>query len=128
MHNEDREIVSASYVTDNYDIKTEYANHKRLSINSRGGYVQGGYTLNDKWKPYVRYDYFTTDKSQKSDPSYYQKTFMLGVEYRIGPNLTARVEDHFNRGYALPVASDEVTAGSGSDHWGLFVAGINFVF
>ncbi len=128
MRDEDRAILSASYVTDDYDLKAEYANHKRLSVTSRGGYVQAGYYLNDKWKPYMRYDYFTTDKSQKSDPSYYQKTFMLGVEYKIGPSLSVRVEDHLNHGYALPVASEEVSAGAGENNWGLFVAGVNFVF
>jgi hypothetical protein len=128
LKNEDREILSASYVTDDYDLKAEYGNHKRLSITSRGGYLQGAYHLNDAWTPYVRYDYFTTDKSQDSDPSYYQKTAMVGVEYKISSNISARIEDHFNHGYALPVADGEVTAGAGKTNWNLFVAGINFVF
>ena len=128
IKNEDRAMLSASYVTDNYDLKAEYAHHKRLDVTSLGYYVQGAYSLNDSWKPYVRYDYFTTDKSQKSDPSFYQKTFMVGVEYKIGPGVSVRVEDHFNRGYAMPVASEEVSAGAGKTNWGLFVAGLNFAF
>jgi hypothetical protein len=128
IKDEDRAMLSASYVTDNYDLKAEYAHHKRLDVTSQGYYVQGAYSLNDSWKPYMRYDYFTTDKSQKSDPSFYQKTFMLGVQYNISPSVSVRVEDHFNHGYAMPVASEEVSAGAGKTNWGLFVAGLNFAF
>ena len=128
IKNEDRAMLSASYVTDNYDLKAEYAHHKRLDVTSQGYYLQAAYMLNDSWKPYVRYDYFTTDKSQKSDPSFYQKTFMLGVQYNISPSISVRVEDHFNRGYALPAVEPDPFAGQPKTNWGLFVAGLNFAF
>ena len=128
IKNEDRAMLSASYVTDDYDLKAEYAHHKNFDATSLGYYVQAAYNLNDSWKPYMRYDYFTTDKSQKSDPSFYQKTFMVGVEYKIGPGVSVRVEDHFNRGYALPAVEPDPFAGSPKTNWGLFVAGLNFAF
>ena len=128
IKDEDRAMLSASYVTENYDLKAEYAHHKNFDATSLGYYVQAAYDLNDSWKPYVRYDYFTTDKSQKSDPSFYQKTFMVGVEYKVGPGVSVRVEDHFNRGYALPAVEPDPFAGQPKTNWGLFVAGLNFAF
>jgi len=128
IKNEDRYMLSASYVTDDYDLKAEYAHHKNFDATSLGYYVQAAYLLNDSWKPYVRYDYFTTDKSQKSDPAHYQKTFMVGVEYKVAPNVSVRVEDHLNRGYALPAVESDPFAGTPKTKWGLFVAGLNFEF
>jgi hypothetical protein len=128
MHNEDRGIFSVDYSGDICDIKAEYAVHQFFGVTSNAYYVQGRYSLTDKFSPYVRYDYANTNKDLRDDPSYYQKTFVIGLQYRVAENITLRVENHFNHGYGLPVASGEITAGTGADNWSLAVAGINFSF
>ena len=127
LHEEPREIASVSYVNEHFDVKSEYVYHRK-NVTRKIGYVQVGYHINDKWTPYLRYDYATLDDAQKSDPSYYQKTTMIGVGYKITPYMDVRVEAHHNHGYGLPVASEEVIAGTGKTDWNMFVAGVNFMF
>ena len=127
LHEEPREIASVSYMNAGFDIKAEYAYHRK-DVTRKLGYVQFGYHINDKWTPYVRYDYATLDDAQKNDPSYYQKTAMAGIAYKITPNMDVRAEEHFNHGYGLPVAGGEMTAGTGKTDWNMFVAGVNFMF
>ena len=128
MSNEDRVLAGAEYVKGNWDLKAEYAKHKFMGVKSHGYYVQAGYTLADKWMPYLRYDDYTSDTTQRSDPSYYQKTAVAGLGYKFDPNIGLRLEVHANRGYALPVASGEVAAGAGANRWTMLVAGVNFSF
>ena len=128
MSNEDREIVSAEFVRDAWDLKAEYANHKFVGVPSYWYYVQAGYAVTEKWKPYARYDFVTTDKALRQDPSHYQKTFVVGVGYKLGANIGLKIENHFNRGYALPVASEEVVAGAGSLKWNHLVVAADFAF
>lgn len=97
-------------------------------MRSKAYYLQTGYTLAEKWTPYARYDYAATDDRLNNDPSFYQKIWVAGVGYKIGNNFNLRLEDHINRGYALPVASGEVAAGTGRKNWNLFAASINFIF
>ena len=127
FHHEPREIASVSYVNDSFDIKAEYAYHRK-DVTRKLGYLQVAYHVNDKWTPYLRYDYATLDDAQKSDPSYYQKDAMVGIAYKITPNMDVRVENHFNHGYGLPVASEEVDPGTGKTDWSMFAAGVNFMF
>jgi hypothetical protein len=126
--NEDRVIGSVEYLCERCDIKAEYATHEFLGVSSHAYYLQARYSIDDKWAPYVRYDTAVLDEDLSSDPSYYQKTFVVGVQYRMADSLTLRLENHFNHGYGLPVSSGEVAAGAGAVNWNLAVAGINFSF
>jgi len=128
MSNEDRAIVSAEFVRDAWDLKAEYGTHKFVGVSSYAYYVQGAYTVAEKWTPYVRYDYVTTDKSQRKDSSFSQKTVAVGLGYKVGANIGLKVENHFNNGYALPVASGEVAQGAGTRKWNLFFAAADFAF
>ena len=128
MHSEDRGIVSMDYTPDRFDIKAEYALHQFFGTTSNAYFLQARYSLTEKFASYARYDYAVIDKDRRDDPAYYQKTFAIGLQYRLADNLTLRVENHFNHGYGLPVASGEVQAGAGADSWSLAVAGINFSF
>jgi len=123
-------ILSADYSSNNWDVKSEYADqHNGLdSKKVRTYYAQAGYTFAEKWTPFVRYDYLTSDVSQKSNPAYYQKSKVLGLSYKINNSIAVRMENHWNNGYALPVASTEITAGSGKTDWNMFAASINFIF
>lgn len=121
-------ILSADYKANNLDIKAEYAPMKFFGIKSKTYYAQAGYTLAEKWTPFARYDYVTTDSTQSDDPSYYQKTATIGVGYKFSDNVGFRLEDHFNRGYALPVVTGETVAGAGKNNWNMLVASINFIF
>lgn len=132
---EDRAMVSVDYVSDSFDIKGEYNYHKSPFlpalldpiIIANAWYIQGGYKMG-LWTPYVRYDHYVADHTQKSDPSIYQKDWVLGVNYKINDNVNARIEDHVIRGYGLPVAGGEVATGSGNKNWNLMAAEVNFLF
>ena len=128
MSNEDRSILGVEFVRDSIDLKAEYAKHKFLGVNSAGYYVQAGYAVGDKWKPYVRYDYIATDKAQRHDDAFQQKIFVAGAGYKVSPNIGLKFENHFNHGYALPVASGEVVAANAKKKWNLFVAAADFAF
>ncbi len=128
LSNEDRVIGSVEYLNNNLDLKSEYATHKFMGVSSRGYYVQAGYTFADKWTPFIRYDNVTMDKSQSSNPAFYQKTIAVGVNYKLSNNISLRIENHFNRGYALPVASEETDPATASKKWNLFAVSANFAF
>jgi hypothetical protein len=139
MTNEDRLMLSGEYVTDRLDFKAEYGLHTDgsavvsasgtpLGVRGEAYYGQLGYRLNAKWEPYLRYDYATTDMNHADDPSYYQETVVVGIGYQISSNFIVRLEDHLNHGYALPVASGEVVAGTGKIQWNLALAGVTFAF
>jgi len=128
LHTEDRGILSVDYSPNKFDIKAEYALHQILGVTSNAYYLQGRYSFTDKFAGYARYDTAITDKDHRDDEAYYQKTVVLGLQYRLADNLTLRIENHFNHGYGLPVASGEVEAGKGERNWNLAVAGINFSF
>ena len=125
---EDRRFFSVDYVNNGWNFKSEYANHTFNGVDSNGYYVQLGRTVAEKWTPFVRLDYVTTNEAQTSDESFYQKTFVLGIDYKLESNLSIRVENHFNQGYALPVASGEVPQGTGRGSWNMFVVGAHFIF
>lgn len=123
-------VLSADYTNNNWDIKAEYAdlNNGLEGEKSKTYYAQAGYTFAEKWTPYVRYDYITTDVADKTDPAHYQKAKVLGLNYKINNNIAVRLENHWNSGYALPVASGEATAGAGKTDWNMFAASVNFIF
>ena len=121
-------VLSADYTENNFDLKAEVAAMKFFGEKSKTYYTQAGYTFVDKWTPFVRYDYITTDTAESSDPSHYQKTATVGLGYKINSSVGVRIENQWNRGYALPVASGEVAAGTGKIDWTLFAANINFIF
>jgi hypothetical protein len=134
MSNEDRAIAGIEFMRGPWDLKAEYAWHKAAlhdlgdHVFGAGWYVQAGYTISDQWTPFVRYDQVTTDKSRRDDPSHMQRTVAVGLNYRLTQGVDLRVENHFNRGYGLPVASGEVEAGAGQRRWSQFVAAVNFKF
>lgn len=126
-------VYSVDYLANNLDLKAEYAKRSFFDMNgmeqlSSTYYTQAGYTFADKWTPFARFDYINTDKAQKNDPSYYQRSKVLGLNYRINDGLSVRMENHWNKGYALPVASMSVMPGTGVDTWKMFVAGLVFIF
>lgn len=125
--NETHAIYSIDYVHNDWDVKSEFGTHTLDHVDSRGYYVQVGHAFG-KWTPFARYDDITTDSTLSSNESYYQKTLVVGLNYKLASNISLRVEDHFNRGYALPVASGEVPVGLGTRNWQLFAAGIHFMF
>src|SRR5215467_2112364 len=114
-------------MANNWDIKSEYA-RRSSETTVESYYVQAGYTFNDRWTPFGRYDYVALDKTRKNDPSYYQKTLVAGLDYKVNGNISLRVEGHFNKGYGLPVASGEVEAGAGSDRWNMYSTSVTFMF
>jgi hypothetical protein len=127
-------VLSVDYTNNNWDVKAEAARTQEFGISSSTSYIQAGYTLGEKWTPFMRYDYITTDQARKSDPSYYQKTTTAGLNYKINSSVSVRLEDNINRGYAMPVktydpaAGTGVAAGSGTEDWNMLAASVNFIF
>jgi len=126
---EDRGMLSLDYVSEKFDIKSEYNYHKvpYLSTDpsipttiSNAWYVQMGYKV-DLWTPYLRYDSFHADQQDKSNPAKYQKDWVIGVNYKINDSVNARIEDHVIRGYGI------AEAGS-TKNWNLAAAEVNFLF
>jgi hypothetical protein len=128
-----RVMYSVEYVSDRFDIKSEHNHHSTPTqtfnpgVNSNAWYVQGGYRIG-QWTPYARFDYYIGDQSVPSDPSSYQKDWVIGVNYKISENVNARIEDHFIHGYGLPVAATEMGAGAGKTNWNMMAAEVNFMF
>ena len=90
--------------------------------------MQAAYSLTDHWKPYLRYDAAVLDRSQRKDPSFYQNTAAAGVAYRVNAAIGLKLENHFNHGYALPVAEGSVAPGAGTRTWNLTVLAADFQF
>jgi hypothetical protein len=128
LSKENRVIFSADYLRNAWDVKSEYGTHKFLGVSSNTYYVQVGYTVWDKWMPFARYERVNLDTDLQSSDSYSQKIFVAGVNYKVLSNVSVRVENHFNRGYALPVASGEVPADQGARTWNLLVVGVHVLF
>jgi hypothetical protein len=125
---EDRGMLSVDYVSDRFDIKSEYNYHKvpyfvqigAPTTISNAWYIQGGYKMG-LWTPYARYDSFQGDQQNTSDQSKYQKDWVIGVNYKINDNINARIEDHIIHGYGL---AESGTA----TNWNMMAAELNFIF
>jgi hypothetical protein len=128
MVSEHRMIASVDYVNGDWDVKSEYGKHKFLGVSSDAWYAQLGHTFADKWMPFARYDYVTTDKALKSSDAFSQKILTVGVNYKLESNVSLRVENQFNRGFALPVATEEVDPVTAKRNWSLLVVGVHFMF
>ena len=128
MTNEDRGIASIGYLSDAWDVKAEYGAHRFMGVRSDAWYVQAAYALSESWKPYARYDSAVLDRSQRSDPSFSQTTWVAGVGYRVNSNIGLKLENHFNRGYGLPVAEGSVAPGAGTRSWNLTLLAADFQF
>ncbi len=139
---EDRAMYSVDYNSDRLIIQGEYNYHKYPETYvdttittgptsvltgatniTNAWYIQGGYKLS-LWTPYARFDSFQRDQHNTSDPSLYQKNWVLGVNYKINDSMNARIEDHIIRGHAL--ADDNTSAAA--THWNLMAAEVNFLF
>jgi hypothetical protein len=131
--NESRYVLSVDYVTETLDIKSEYSHHRYPDmagfpvVASRSWYLQAGYHYG-AWTPYTRYDSVVTDTAYSSDPSFYQRDFVIGIDRLIANNLHLRGENHFNHGYAMPVVNGDIAAGTGKVDWSLLAVQINYMF
>jgi hypothetical protein len=125
---ETRWVASGDYLQDRWDLKSEYAKHHLRGVASDAYYVQLGRMFASRWTAFARYDYVTTDEARRSSDSFSQKIVVAGLNFMVRSNVSIRLEDQFNHGYALPVASGEVAAGTGKTNWNLLVAGVHFIF
>ena len=121
-------MASLNFERSGLDLKAEYARKTGINEKMASWYAEAGYTLFEKLTPFVRYDYLTRDRDNKSDLWNYQKDITVGLGYTVNNYVKLKVEDHFLKGYAMPVATGEVEAGAGEQRWNLIVAGINFMF
>jgi hypothetical protein len=133
MVQEDRWIASVDFTRGDLDLKAEYNRHAFPGIDGFPGvtnhawYLQAGYGFGN-WTPYIRYDTAVTDNTRSSDPSFFQNTWLTGVNFKLSRNLNLRGEVHFNHGYALPVVAGETAQGTGSTDWKMLAVSINFMF
>jgi predicted porin len=125
---ETRWIVSGDYLHGDWDIKSEYGAHSLKGVDSYAYYAQVGRNFGERFTVFARYDRFVADKSRAASDSYSQRIFVAGLNYKLSSNISLRLENQFNHGYALPVASGEMAPGSGRPDWDLIVAGVHFIF
>lgn len=132
-----RRLSSASidYRGGNFDIKTEYAIASQFEgtpLEQKGTsyYGQIGYTFADKYTPYIRYDYVLYNNDLPENPLYFQKVKVLGVTYKLNNNVSMRMENHWNSGYAIPSYAQGVNFNStkAKEDWNIFAMGVNFIF
>lgn len=121
-------IWSLDYTRDALDLKAEYGRKTALGETGETWYGQAAYTLRERWTPYFRYDYITTDRANRDDPSFCQRAKVVGLGYRFNDHLGLRLETHFNHGYAMPVAAGEMDAGTGKTDWRMTAVSLNFIF
>lgn len=121
-------VLSLDYTRDALDLKAEYGHVTSFEETGVTWYGQAAYTLRERWTPYLRYDYITTDRANRADPSFYQRATVVGLGYRFNDNLGLRLETHFNHGYAMPVAAGEMDAGTGKTDWRMTAVSLNFIF
>lgn len=76
---------------------------------SLGYYLQGGFIIEDRLTPFLRYDYFDTDVDKAKDS---ERIFTFGINYSISPKVYLKNEIHFYRfgdpninGYEMYVGS-----------------------
>ena len=125
---EQRSILSADYTAHDWDIKSEYAAGQFQHVNSNSYYLQLGRTFVERWTPFARYDVVNLDRTLQGNDSFTEKSLVAGLGYKLLGNVSLRGEAHFNRGYALPVASGEVIQGEGTRNWTMVVFGVHFIF
>lgn len=132
-----RKLSSASidYRNYNFDIKIEYAVASQFQntpseVSGKAYYGQAGYTFADKVTPYVRYDYLLYDNNQVDNPLYYQQAKVFGFTYKLNNNVSMRMENQWNHGYAIPanVQGASFNSAAAKLDWNLFAMGINFLF
>jgi hypothetical protein len=132
-----RRLSSASidYRNHGYDIKMEYATAADFANTAnenigKAYYAQFGYTLAEKFTPYVRFDYLLYNLQSETNPRAYQEAKVLGFTYRLNNNLSMRMENHWNYGYAIQsnVQGTNFNANNARLDWNLFAMGINFIF
>lgn len=132
-----RKLSSASidYRNYNFDVKVEYAiatqfQNTASEVNGKAYYGQIGYTFAENWTPYARYDYLLYNIDQKDNPMYYQQAKVLGVNYRLNNNVSMRMENHWNHGYAIPanVQGSKFDGATAKLDWNIFSMGVNFIF
>jgi hypothetical protein len=128
--------ASIDYRKYDIDIKLEYATAKddfqtSPLENNKGAayYGQIGYTIAQKFTPFIRYDSVLYNDTQKTNPMMYQKTKVAGLNYRLNNNVSMRLENHWNEGYAITASAQ----GSGFTttptlEWKMFAMGLNFIF
>lgn len=125
--------VSMDYRKDSVDIKIEYAiasqfQNTATENNGKAYYGQAGYTFADKITPFIRYDYLLYDNNQADNPLAYQLDKVLGFTYRLNNNVSMRMENHWNHGYAVPAQAAGFSTVTPKLDWNLFAMGINFIF
>jgi hypothetical protein len=113
----------------------EYFYLNGIDHDKYGYYAEAAYTFFDRLTPFVRYDYFTSDKKLKADSAYYQKGVVFGAGYKFNNFVALKVEDHIINGFALPQKeykeSREDTMPAllaGDKHWNLFAVSLNLMF
>lgn len=121
-------VLSLDHVRGDLDLKAEYGRKTAYGETAETWYGQAAYTFGEKWTPYLRYDYVTTDRANRADPSFYQRSTVLGIGYKFTANVGLRLETHINHGYAMPVSSGEVEADAGETDWNMTAFSLNFFF
>ena len=110
----------------------EYAVASAFNHSGTAYYAQAGYTFAEKVTPYIRYDHLLYDNDKADVPTYYQHSTVFGISYRLNANVSMRMENHWNHGYAIPSTVQGVNFPTNVPNpkldWNIFAMGLNFIF
>jgi hypothetical protein len=125
-------IFSVSYLSNRIDFKTEYAEATAFGISGRAYYTQLGVTFAEKFTPFIRYDGLVYAEAFQNDPRFYQYSSVLGINYKLNHSVGLRMENHWNRGYAIVPATSfgqlNPAAGTPLEESRIFAMSVNFIF
>lgn len=120
--------ISIEFDLERARIKSELVMANRPEEKILSWYVQGDYTLTEHWSPFVRVESISFDEWNSSDLETSQKVLGIGMGYRFSDTWSARLETHFNHGYALPVESKALDPDDAKANWFLHAISLNFAF
>jgi len=109
-------------------LKSEYVAAKSNEQEIAAFYLQSDVSLNDRLTPFARIEAITFDGWRSEDLASTQKVLSVGLGYRFTDTWSARIETHYNHGYALPIKTEALEAADAKPNWFLSAISFNFVF
>jgi hypothetical protein len=123
------DALSASFRRSQLKIEAEAARSVfRGGATITTGYLQAGYLLAERWRPYARIERLVSDRDRASDPSFSERVTVAGVGFIVNSNISLRLEYARHFGYAVAVFVGEVAEGAGRDRWNAATLSLNYIF
>ena len=120
--------LSAEFEHAGFRLKSEYVAAKSGEHDIAAFYLQSDVSLNDRLTPFARLEAITFEGWGSDDLASTQKVLSVGLAYRFTDTWSARLETHYNHGYALPIKTEALEAADATPNWFLSAISFNFAF